>query len=531
MAEVIRMPKMSDTMTEGVISRWLVKPGDTVESGAILAEVETDKAVMELESYEDGVILHIGIENGQSVPVDGILAVVGEENEKYEHLLENNPESSENSQAQPSQNTASPSPPPPTNAVRVLMPKMSDTMTEGVISKWLVKVGDAVEAGNILAEVETDKATMELECYEDGEILYLGAEEGKAVKVDDVIAIIGERGADFQILLESGNEGQAAPSPEPESTVMGSSAVQANETDLAEPRPLNTDDSPDRIRVSPLARRLANERGYLLQDITGTGKYGRIIKRDIENYKPTQVQSQTTTLVAQTFDSSRESFEDRPISQMRSSIAKNLSNSKFTAPHFYINVTINMDEAIKARKMLNATADTKISFNDLVVKAAALSLREHPNLNAQWLDTKIRYFRHIHVGVAVAIEDGLIVPVVRFADQKGLGAISTEVKSLAKDAKERKLQPEAWQGSTFTISNLGMFGVDSFTAIINVPNSCILAVGGISAQPVVKDGVVVAGNIMKVTLSCDHRIVDGATGAKFLQTFKRLLENPLAMLL
>ena len=528
MAEIIRMPKMSDTMTEGVIARWLVKPGDSVESGTVLAEVETDKAVMELESYEEGIILYIGAKDGQSVPVDDVLAVVGEEGEPYDHLIEKNDKQPVDSSQLPASATEKKTS-VDLKAVRILMPKMSDTMTEGVISKWLVKVGDAIQSGDILAEVETDKATMELESYEDGEILYLGAKEGEAVKIDDTIAIVGEKGAAFEILLNSKADSTSQQTSNIAVQTLDKNLDPSTTKNGDQSKVVNSEVSDARIRASPLARRLAKERSYNLRDIKGTGKGQRIIKRDIENYKPESFVPELAQ--ATTFATSEEVFEDKPISQMRSAIAKSLSSSKFTSPHFYITVSINMDEAIQARKKINAIASSKISFNDFIIKAVALSLRKHPGLNTQWLEDDIRYYKHVHIGVAVAIEDGLIVPVIRFADQKSLGQISAEVKTLASAAKARKLQPEAWQGSTFTISNLGMFGVDSFTAIINTPNACILAIGVISAQPIVKENTIVPGNIMKVTLSCDHRIVDGATGSKFLQSFKALMENPITMLM
>jgi len=554
MAEVIKMPKMSDTMTEGVIASWLVKVGDTVESGDILAEVETDKATMELENYEDGVILHIGVSAGEAVPIDGVIAVIGEEGEDISELLQqvqSGNSSSELSQESTANQQVEPATEAPIqsidvsdiNAEIIRMPKMSDTMTEGVIASWLVKVGDTVESGDILAEVETDKATMELENYTDGTILYIGAEAGQGVPIDGVIAIIGESNADFQKLLDAEKAKNATPAPSevpseaPKKEAPTSSSTPAP---TAAPQPVATattttssnTTSSGRVKASPLAKRMAKEMGYNLADISGTGENGRIIKRDIENYTPAPKPTpSTTSSTVSTVALGQESFTEEPLSQMRKTIARRLSESKFEAPHFYLTMEINMDKAIEARKSINAVAPTKISFNDMVIKATASALRKHPNVNAAWLDDKIRYSQHIHIGVAVAIPEGLIVPVVRFADQKSLSQIGTEVKELATKAKDKKLQPEDWEGNTFSISNLGMFGIEEFTAIINPPDSCIMAIGGIKQTPIVKDGEIKIGNVMKVTLSCDHRVVDGAVGAAFLQTFKELLEDPVRILI
>ncbi len=531
MAEVIRMPKMSDTMTEGVISKWLVKVGDEVEIGTILAEVETDKAVMELESYEEGVMLHIGVKAAESIEVDGIVAVIGQKDEDYKHLLNNietkNTTETHTVKMQDENNSVNLS---NINAVRITMPKMSDTMTEGVISKWLVKVGDEVEVGTILAEVETDKATMELECYDDGIVLYLGVEAGKAIAVDQLIAIIGEKGANFEALININSK--LSKQSENEDTKVETQTLESQATKQSE---VSISDSlKGRLKASPLAKRLAKAKGYDLNKIMGSGENGRIVKKDIENYQsnvlPQNSQSSYNEQSATPITFGQERYEEKPISQMRKSIAKSLSKSKFTAPHFYLTSAINMDEAIKVRKKMNVVSSVKISFNDIIIKAVALSLKQNPLINTYWLEDKIRYNDHVHIGVAVAVNEGLLVPVVRFSDQKTLSQISTEVKMLSTKARDRKLQPEEWQGSTFTVSNLGMFGIDSFTAIINSPDSCILAVGGINPQPVVKDGNIVAGNIMKVTLSCDHRLVDGVLGAKFLQSFKSFMEEPTRML-
>jgi pyruvate dehydrogenase E2 component (dihydrolipoamide acetyltransferase) len=560
------MPKMSDTMTEGVIAAWHKKVGDTVKSGDLLAEVETDKATMELESYNDGTLLYIGPQEKDAVPVDGILAVIGEKGESFEELLSGasgGKQAVEAPKKEPAPNNPAPTPaattpaatpapakaaPANINATVIRMPKMSDTMTEGVIVSWNKKVGDAVKSGDLLAEVETDKATMELESYEDGTLLYIGVEAGQAAAVDGVLAVIGEKGADFQSLLSGGsaapataNQDSAASgeSSTPQSTANGSIA---------------SSDTTDRIKASPLAKSLAKEKGIDIAQVPGSGEQGRIVKRDVENFAPQakpaaqpqpatqpqpQVQPQPTATVpaakpapavspASAFG--QESYEEVNVSQMRKTIARRLAESKFTAPHFYLTMEIHMDKAIEARNQLNEFSPVKISFNDLVIKAAALALKKHPKINSSWLGDKIRYNNHVHIGVAVAVEEGLLVPVVRFADNKSISTIAAEVKELGGKAKNKQLQPKDWEGNTFTISNLGMFGIDEFTAIINTPDACILAVGGIKQTPVVRDGQIVVGNIMKVKLSCDHRVVDGALGAAFLQTLKELLEQPMRML-
>ena len=553
MAEVIRMPKMSDTMEEGVIASWLVKEGDEVKSGDILAEVETDKATMELESYEDGVLLHIGVKEKDSVPVDGVIAVIGEKGEDISGLLkeiesegsgeesdkeEKEEESTADASAGEEIDTSS------INATVITMPKMSDTMEEGTIASWQKKTGDKVESGDILAEVETDKATMELEAYEDGTLLYIGVEEGDSVPVDGVIAIIGEEGADYEKLLKAHKQ-KAAASKEPEKPkkeekkeqpAMSSNGSSTSQTQVSAPQAASVTTSNGRIKASPLARKMAEDKGYKLEDIPGSGDNGRIVKRDVEQFTPAQASpapapSSAPGEMAIPAVVGEEKYEEENVSQMRKTIAKRLSESKFTAPHFYLTMEINMDKAIEARKSINEYAPVKISFNDMVIKAAAAALRQHPDVNSSWLGDKIRYNKHIHIGVAVAVDEGLLVPVVRFADNKSLSHISVEVKQLAEKAHSKKLQPSEWEGNTFTISNLGMFGIDEFTAIINPPDSCIMAVGGIKQTAVVKDGQLVPGNVMKVTLSCDHRVVDGAKGAAFLKTFKGLLEDPVRILI
>lgn len=546
MAEVIRMPKMSDTMEEGVIASWLKKEGDEVSSGDVLAEVETDKATMELESYQDGVLLHIGVKEKEAVPVDGILAVIGEKGEDYKHLLEE--ASNGQSQAGGSESPADEKPAEPAekvdtsniNASIIRMPKMSDTMEEGVIASWLKKKGDKVESGDILAEVETDKATMELEAYEDGTLLYTAVEAGNGVAVDGVIAIIGEEGADYETLLkaeaQSGSESKEEVVEEKTESASASSQAPVPTPQPSVPTTSSATSSNGRIKASPLAKKIASEKGIDLSQVNGSGTDGRIVKKDVEDFTPSaqpQQQAASTDQPAINIPQivGEERSEKVELSQMRKVIAKRLSDSKFAAPHFYLTMEINMDKAIEARKSMNEVAPVKISFNDMVVKAAAAALRQHPDVNVSWMGDHMVKHSHIHMGIAVAIPDGLIVPVVRFADNKSLSHISAEVRDLARKAKDKKLQPEEFSGNTFTISNLGMFGIDEFTAIINPPDACIMAVGGIKETVIVKNGEMKPGNVMKVTLSCDHRAVDGAVGSAFLKTFKELLEDPVRILI
>lgn len=421
----------------------------------------------------------------------------------------------------------------------IYMPKLSDTMTEGVVAEWLKNVGDEVASGEVLAEIETDKATMEFESFYDGVLLHIGVEKGATAPVNDVLAIIGEKGEDVDKILAGANKPgtdaseskeEAKPDPAPakeakaEETKTEAPKPTPEKKTVAKAAPSNSD---ERLFASPLAKKLAEEKGIDIHTVNGTGENGRIVKRDIDNYVPYEPAAGGNRTMA---PAGTESYTDEPISQMRKTIARRLSDSKFTAPHFYLNLSIDMDNAMASRKAMNASGDVKVSFNDMVVKAVAMALRKHPNVNSAWLGDVIRRNEHVHIGVAVAVEDGLLVPVVRFADTKGLSQIGSEVKELAGKAKSKKLQPAEWEGNTFTISNLGMFGIDSFTAIVNPPDSCILAVGGIQQIPVVKNGEVVPGNVMNVTLSCDHRVVDGATGAAFLQTFKEYMENPVMML-
>lgn len=542
MAEIIRMPKMSDTMTEGTIAAWHKKVGDTVKSGDLLAEVETDKATMELESYNDGTILYIGVEKGASVAVDGILAIVGDAGEDYSSALKGSevkavevakasPEPAPNTSATPIVSVPAPST-EKVNAAAIRMPKMSDTMTDGTIVSWQKKVGDKVKSGELLAEVETDKATMELESYEDGTLLYIGVEAGNSVKVDDIIAIIGEAGANYKVLLQASSTDAVAQSAPTATTNASVQETVSSPVQVAEVK-----SSDDRIKVSPLAKKLADEKGLDIHDLKGSGDNGRIVKRDVESYiptaKPAKTQSTTPAASAPAVSSAalgQVSFDEVPVSQMRKTIARRLAESMFTAPHFYLTMEINMDKAIEARKSINDYVESKISYNDMVIKAVSAALRKHPKVNSSWLGDKIRYNHHINIGMAVAVEEGLLVPVIRFADSKSLTQISAEAKDLGNRAKNKQLQPAEWEGNTFTISNLGMFGIEEFTAIINPPDACILAVGGIKETVIVKNGEMKVGNIMKVTLSCDHRVVDGAIGSSFLQTLKNLLEDPIRIL-
>ncbi len=564
MAEVIRMPKMSDTMEEGVIASWLKKVGDEVESGDILAEVETDKATMELESFEDGTLLHIGVEESNSVPVDGVIAIIGEEGEDIADLLKDiesgggsngdkKNDKKEPSESEPEETTDEADEAVDASDVAanvILMPKMSDTMEEGVIASWLKKVGDEVESGDILAEVETDKATMELESYEDGTLLYIGVDEGGSVPVDGVIAVIGEKDADYEKLLKANSgkksekkSNEDAPSksaPEDKETTSEDKDAPAYVPSRSSNGTSSNDTTDGRVKASPLAKKMAQEKGYDIASIEGSGEHGRIIKRDVENFKPSQPSAEPQKTEKTADDSApvtlppvvgEERYEEKKVSQMRKAIARRLSESKFGAPHFYLTMEINMDRAIAARKSINEYSPVKISFNDIIIKATAAALRQHPDVNVAWQGDTMRYNEHVHIGVAVAVDEGLLVPVIRFADNKSLAHISTEVKDLAGQAKNKKLQPKDQEGGTFAISNLGMFGIEEFTAIINPPNACILAVGGIKQTAVVKDGQLVPGSVMKVTLSCDHRAVDGAVGSAFLQTLKAFIEDPIRIMI
>jgi len=568
MAEVVKMPKMSDTMTEGVIAKWHKKVGDKVSSGELIAEVETDKATMDFESFQEGTLLYIGAKEGEAAAVDSVIAILGTEGEDYQALLSDSgnqkevseptkateetvkaPEEAEKAsipvvvEAEPKSSGSSDADAEALGATIIRMPLLSDTMTEGVIAEWHKKVGDKVKSDDALADVETDKATMEVTAYADGVLLYVGVEKGQAAKVNDIIAIVGKEGTDVSALLKSGSK-PAVAELKAESQPAGTKpAVESNAA--AETQHVESD-STSRLKASPLARKIAKDKGIDISQVKGSAEGGRIVKKDIESFNPAaQAQSpkvspvpaaSSAAAVAETAPAAipqfigEEKYTEKPVSQMRKVIAKRLSESLFTAPHFYLTMSIDMDSAMQARTKINEFASVKISFNDMVLKAVAVALKQHPNVNSSWLGDKIRYNEHVNIGVAVAVEDGLLVPVVRFADGKSLSHISAEVKDFAQRAKSKKLQPSDWEGSTFTISNLGMFGIDEFTAIINPPDACILAVGGIQQVPVVKNGAVVPGNVMKVTLSCDHRVVDGATGSAFLQTLKALLEEPVRLL-
>jgi len=522
---------MSDTMTEGVIASWHKKVGDLVKAGDVLADVETDKATMELENYETGTLLYIGVKLGESVPVDSVIAIIGSAGENIDKLISGNSGGIQAEEKPLAVKILESAPSPavvPANikATAIRMPKMSDTMTEGTIVAWHKKVGDKLKSGDLLAEVETDKATMELESYETGTLLYVGLKEGEAVQVDAIIAIIGEAGTDYTPLLS--NVAVAA-NPEIPATSNASSPSMASVPQMA----AVSKDGSGRLKVSPLARQLAREKGIDLNSLIGTGENGRIVKSDVESAGISVSKAPVVAASAPAKAVSAgmaESFEDVPLSQMRKTIARRLSESLYTAPHFYLTMEINMDKAMEARKSIIEFTGSKISFNDMVIKAVAAALRQHPKVNSSWLGDRIRYNHHIHIGVAVAVDEGLLVPVLRFADSKSLSSISAEVKDLGGKAKNKQLQPSDWEGSTFTISNLGMFGIDEFTAIINPPDACILAVGGIKETVIVKNGQFMASNIMKVTLSCDHRVVDGAIGSAFLQTLKGLLEDPVRIL-
>ncbi|WP_231491103.1 pyruvate dehydrogenase complex dihydrolipoamide acetyltransferase [Pedobacter sp. Leaf170] len=553
MADVIKMPKMSDTMTEGVLAKWHKKVGDKVKSGDVLAEVETDKATMDMESYWDGVLLYIGVEEGTAVPVDAVMAVIGKEGEDYKAALE--AESGSQESASPKSEDAAPKAEDKkeeaapaqggglseeelaAKGVTVIrMPLLSDTMTEGVIAEWHKKVGDKVKDDDVLADVETDKATMEVMGYATGTLLHIGVEKGSAAKVNGIIAIVGPEGTDVSGILAGGSAPGAKAESKEEAPKEEKQTATADANTSA-PVPESSSDS--RVKASPLAKKIAKDKGIDLSQVAGSAEGGRIIKKDIENFKPAATQQSESPKsespkpaaapVIPTYVGEVK-YTEQPVSQMRKVIAKRLAESLFTAPHFYLTVSIDMDNAMAARTAINAVAPVKVSFNDLVIKAVAVALKKHPAVNSSWGGDKIRFNEHTNIGVAMAVEDGLLVPVVRFADGKSLSHISAEVKDFGGKAKAKKLQPADWEGSTFTVSNLGMFGIDEFTSIINSPDGAILSVGAIQAVPVVKNGAVVPGNVMKLTLGCDHRVVDGATGAQFLQTLKGLLEEPIRLL-
>jgi pyruvate dehydrogenase E2 component (dihydrolipoamide acetyltransferase) len=546
MAIVVNMPRLSDTMEEGTVASWLKKVGDRVEEGDILAEIETDKATMEFESFNEGVLLHIGIQEGETTKVDELLAIIGEEGEDIsallegganikpelveEEVVESTDENEDTNEAEKNVATDIPE-----GVVVVTMPRLSDTMEEGTVASWLKNVGDFVEEGEILAEIETDKATMEFESFNEGTLLHIGLAVGESAKVDDLLAIIGPEGTDVSNLPQ--NFSSNAPTEinvVEEKSSETSQTVATPETPKQEVETPKVETSapiisnPSRLYISPLAKKIAEEKGIPLNQLKGTGENGRIIKRDVENFSPAT--ATVTSAVTKFVASGQEDSDEISHSQMRKVIAKRLGESKFSAPHYYLAVEFDMDNAIAFRKQYNSIPNTKISFNDIVVKACALALRQHPQVNSQWFEDRMKLNNHVHIGVAVAVEDGLVVPVVKFANEQTLPQIGAAVKDFAGRARNKKLTPQEMEGSTFTISNLGMFGIESFTSIINQPNSAILSVGTIVQKPVVRDDQIVVGNTMKLTLACDHRTVDGATGAAFLQTLKGFIENPLTML-
>lgn len=546
MADIVKMPKMSDTMTEGVMAKWHKKVGDKVKSGDVLAEVETDKATMDLESYWDGTLLFVGVEEGKAVPVDAVIAVIGKEGEDYKAALAAEGGAANATPESPKADSAATKAVAPAQGgglsdadldkmgVTVIrMPLLSDTMTEGVIADWHKKVGDKVKGDDILADVETDKATMEIMGYADGTLLHIGVNKGEAAKVNGIIAIVGPAGTDVSGILAGGVSSNAAATEKTEPAAPQATAQAEEKAPVAV-----TNANGGRIIASPLAKKIAKDKGIDLAQVAGSAEGGRIIKKDIENFTPAakleskeseSPKAQAAAPVIPTYVG-EEKYTEVPVSQMRKVIAKRLAESLFTAPHFYLTISIDMDGAIAARTQINAIAPVKVSFNDIVIKAVAVALKKHPAVNSSWGGDKIRFNEHTNIGVAMAVEDGLLVPVVRFADGKSLSHISAEVKEYGAKAKAKKLQPSDWEGSTFTVSNLGMFGIDEFTSIINSPDGAILSVGAIQQVPVVKNGAVVPGNVMKLTLGCDHRVVDGATGAAFLQTLKGLLEEPIRLL-
>jgi len=537
MAEVITMPRLSDTMTEGKVSKWHKKVGDTVKEGDVLAEIETDKAVQDFESEFNGTLLYIGIEEGSNSPVDSVLAIIGNAGEDISGLVSGGnsaPQTEEKKEevAVSEPEVSAVSAEIPAGVEVITMPRLSDTMTEGKVAKWHKNVGDDVKEGDILAEIETDKAVQDFESEFKGTLLYQGVSEGNATNVDEILAIIGPAGTDVSAIVAGGGKVAAPVATEAPKT---ESAPAVNATVST------TTSTGGRINISPLAKKMASEKGIDISTVKGSGDNGRIVKKDIENYQPSAAPVQQTAAVSTSVASAPAAqvamnfvageTTETVNSQVRNVIAKRLSESKFTAPHYYLMVEINMDKAIEARKELNSLPDTKVSFNDMVIKATALALRKHPQVNSSWAGDKIIHHGNINVGVAVAIPDGLVVPVLKNADYMNYNQISASVKDMASRAKSKGLKANEMEGSTFSISNLGMFGIETFTSIINQPNSCILSVGAIIEKPVVKNGQIVVGNTMKLSLACDHRVVDGATGAQFLQTLKTYLESPLTMLL
>ena len=546
MATVVNMPRLSDTMEEGVVAQWLKKVGDKIEEGDILAEIETDKATMEFESFHEGVLLHIGVQEGETSPVDKLLAIIGKEDEDISGLLSGGNSSEEKEEEKTvtseeikedtsSDNSSSGAAVIPDGVQVITMPRLSDTMTDGTVASWLKKEGDSVEEGDILAEIETDKATMEFECFYEGTILYIGVQEGETAPVDSLLTIIGPAGTNVSAIIAGGvaigADSSVANSTETEIEKKEDKVEATKAPDVH----TTINNSGGRIFASPLAKKIAADKGINLANVAGSGENGRIIKKDVENYipavKPTEAAAPSAASPVVSFNAEgEEKSEEIKNSQMRKAIAKSLGASKFSAPDFSLNIEVNMDNAMASRKTINSIPDTKVSFNDMVVKACAMALQKHPQVNTSWTDNNTIYHNHIHVGVAVAVDDGLLVPVVKHTNQMSLTQIGTTVRDLAGKARKKKISPAEMQGSTFTVSNLGMFGIENFTSIINQPNSAILSVGAIVEKPVVKNGQIIVGNTMKLTLTCDHRTVDGAVGAQFLQTLKTFIENPVTML-
>jgi pyruvate dehydrogenase E2 component (dihydrolipoamide acetyltransferase) len=545
MAKIITMPRLSDTMTEGTVATWLKKVGDTIKEGDILAEIETDKATMEFEAFDAGTLLYIGIKEGETASVDSVLAVIGAAGEDVSSLLEGKAapaaeaekkeEPKKEEAAAPAAQAEAKAPAAsaelPKGVILITMPRLSDTMTEGTVATWLKKEGDTIKEGDILAEIETDKATMEFESFNAGTLLKIGIQEGQTASVDSLLAIIGPAGTDV-----SGITGKTASAPaaaESKADAPKEDKKEEAAAPKAEAAPANNDSG--RLFVSPLARKIAEEKGVNLNQVKGSGENGRIVKKDIENYTPSAAQPAASAAPAQSAAPAytpvgEVATEEVKNNQMRKTIARRLAESKFTAPEYSLTIELDMDNAIASRNVINAVPDTKVSFNDMVIKASAMALRKHPQVNTHWKEDVTVYNKHISIGVAVAVEDGLVVPVVKFTDMMSLSQIGGAVKDLAGKARSKKLTPAEMDGSTFTVSNLGMFGIQEFTSIINQPNSAILSVGAIVQKPVVKNGQIVVGNTMTVTLTCDHRTIDGATGAQFLQTLKQYIENPVTML-
>ena len=544
MAEIINMPRLSDTMEEGVVAKWLVNVGDTIKEGDILAEIETDKATMEFESFHDGVLLHVGIKEGQTAAVDTLLAIVGEKDEDISGLLNSTTNSGQLDlvdQINESENSIQTIEEEPTlknsdsisndSFEIITMPRLSDTMEEGTVSSWLVNVGDIVKEGDILAEIETDKATMEFESFHEGTLLYIGINVGETAKVDSLLAVIGDANSDYKTAVDNFGLNpvlvdQTDQTDQTDVSDLVSETPDTNSELIIEPISNNPN---SRVLASPLAKKIAKEKNIDISLVDGSGDNGRIIKEDIENFKPTPT-TVTDNIDSKIPESGIESFEEIENSQMRKTIARRLKESKFSAPHYYLSVEFEMDNAIAFRNQYNSLPETKISFNDIVVKACAIALKQHPRVNSQWFEDKMRLNNHVHVGVAVGVPDGLVVPVIRFANEKSIPEIGNLVKNYASKARDKKLSPDDMKGSTFTVSNLGMFGIEEFTSIINQPNSAILSVGSIIKKPVVREDKITIGHTMKLTLACDHRTVDGVTGSLFLQTLKGFVENPVTML-